>query len=73
MTSVAEPGPVGTMSLTGRVGQFCAKAQDALTSTAAQTNIRMKALTMSSRGFSGIEQCMIARPGRKRMRDGREW
>src|SRR5689334_8202944 len=37
ITSVAAPGPVGTISFTGRVGQLCADAPAEKPSTAQQT------------------------------------
>src|SRR5712692_1710337 len=59
MTSVAAPGPVGTISLTGRDGQPCAFASTASASRAPQSSARIKSVTESSpRLFIG-RQCMI--------------
>ena len=51
MTSVAAPGPVGTISLIGRDGQVWALASTEGASRAAQSSARRKSLTESSPAF----------------------
>src|SRR5262245_51987932 len=73
MTSVAAPGPVGTISLTGRDGQPCAFASRGSASRAPQSSARIKSVTESSpRLFIG-RQCIIgakaASFGRMRVND----
>src|SRR5262245_6814662 len=47
ITSVAAPGPVGTISLTGRLGQVWAFAVAASTTTPQHSNARKRDLTAS--------------------------
>jgi hypothetical protein len=48
ITSVAAPGPVGTISLIGRAGQVCAPASAAGANKAAHSSARMKYPTTAS-------------------------
>jgi hypothetical protein len=57
ITSVAAPGPVGTISLIGRLGQVWAFAVVASTTTAQHSNARERTFTASTsfpEGYSAL-------------------
>jgi hypothetical protein len=66
ITSVAAPGPVGTISLIGRLGHVCAFPSAASMTSAQPSNTRKRTDTASLSFPDPAAQCIVASDGRKR-------
>jgi hypothetical protein len=83
MTSVAAPGPVGTINLMGRLGQLCAEAGTIGPSTTMQSSVRKsifieatddpKVLLPSFERMAGTSDHRMLMVGRRAVNLQAEW